>query len=194
MMIIALEGEIFLKEPTHLGLKCAGVVYEVFISLQTSQQIQANIGEKLTLHTTQIIREDAQMLFGFLELLEKTLFERLIKINGVGPKVAMAILSTYTPQTFAKVVESNDIKSMQRVPGIGPKSAGRILVELSGWSLDLVQGESLNVKKDSNLQQVILALESLGYKNDVIARVTKGLENDEVSAMVKAALKRLQTL
>ncbi len=194
MMIIALEGEIFLKEPTRLGLKCAGVVYEVFISLQTSQQIQANIGEKLALHTTQIIREDAQMLFGFLELLEKTLFERLIKINGVGPKVAMAILSTYTPQTFAKVVESNDIKSMQRVPGIGPKSAGRILVELSGWSLDLVQGESLNVKKDSNLQQVILALESLGYKNDVIARVTKGLENDEVSAMVKAALKRLQTL
>ncbi|WP_279127412.1 Holliday junction branch migration protein RuvA [Helicobacter winghamensis] len=193
-MIIALEGEIFLKEPTRLGLKCAGVVYEVFISLQTSQQIQANIGEKLALHTTQIIREDAQMLFGFLELLEKTLFERLIKINGVGPKVAMAILSTYTPQTFAKVVESNDIKSMQRVPGIGPKSAGRILVELSGWSLDLVQGESLNVKKDSNLQQVILALESLGYKNDVIARVTKGLENDEVSAMVKAALKRLQTL
>lgn len=162
MMIIALEGEIFLKEPTRLGLKCAGVVYEVFISLQTSQQIQANIGEKLALHTTQIIREDAQMLFGFLELLEKTLFERLIKINGVGPKVAMAILSTYTPQTFAKVVESNDIKSMQRVPGIGPKSAGRILVELSGWSLDLVQGESLNVKKDSNLQQVILALESLG--------------------------------
>lgn len=194
MMIIALEGEIFLKEPTRLGLKCTGVVYEVFISLQTSQQIQANIGEKLALHTTQIIREDAQMLFGFLELLEKTLFERLIKINGVGPKVAMAILSTYTPQTFAKVVESNDIKSMQRVPGIGPKSAGRILVELSGWSLDLVQGESLNVKKDSNLQQVILALESLGYKNDVIARVTKGLENDEVSAMVKAALKRLQTL
>ncbi|WDL75416.1 Holliday junction branch migration protein RuvA [Helicobacter winghamensis] len=193
-MIIALEGEIFLKEPTRLGLKCAGVVYEVFISLQTSQQIQANIGEKLALHTTQIIREDAQMLFGFLELLEKTLFERLIKINGVGPKVAMAILSTYTPQTFAKVVESNDIKSMQRVPGIGPKSAGRILVELSGWSLDLVQGESLNVKKDSNLQQVILALESLGYKNDVIARVTKGLENDEVSAMVKAALKRLQIL
>ena len=138
-MIIAIEGEIFSKEPTRMGIKCAGLVYEVFVSLQTSQQIQANIGEKLTLHITQIIREDAQMLFGFLELLEKSLFERLIKINGVGPKVAMAILSTYTPQTFAKVVESNDIKSMQRVPGIGPKSAGRILVELSGWSLDLAQ-------------------------------------------------------
>lgn len=193
-MIIAIEGEIFSKEPTRMGIKCAGLVYEVFVSLQTSQQIQANIGEKLILHITQIIREDAQMLFGFLELLEKSLFERLIKINGVGPKVAMAILSTYTPQTFAKVVESNDIKSMQRVPGIGPKSAGRILVELSGWSLDLSQENNISIAKDSNLHQVILALESLGYKNDVIAKVTKGLENNDVGAMVKAALKRLQTL
>ena len=166
----------------------------MFVSLQASQQIQASIGEKVTLHITQIIREDAQILFGFVELLEKSLFERLIKINGVGPKVAMAILSTYTPQTFAKVVESNDIKSMQRVPGIGPKSAGRILVELSGWSLDLMQGESVSLPKDSNLQQVILALESLGYKNDAITKATKGLQGDEVGAMVKEALKRLQTL
>lgn len=83
-MIIAIEGEIFSKEPTRMGIKCAGLVYEVFVSLQTSQQIQANIGEKLTLHITQIIREDAQMLFGFLELLEKSLFERLIKIIGGG--------------------------------------------------------------------------------------------------------------
>ncbi|MBX7490359.1 Holliday junction branch migration protein RuvA [Helicobacter turcicus] len=193
-MIIAMEGEIFSKEPTHIGLKCAGVVYGVFISIQSSNQIKQNVGEKLTLHITQIIREDAQMLFGFVELLEKSLFERLIKINGVGPKVAMAILSTYTPQTFAKVVENNDIKSMQRVPGIGPKSAGRILVELSGWSLELMQEKSVSSSEDSNLHQVILALESLGYKNDVIAKATKGLENDEVGAMVKAALKRLQTL
>ncbi|TLD85329.1 Holliday junction branch migration protein RuvA [Helicobacter sp. MIT 11-5569] len=193
-MIIAIEGEIFIKEPTRIGVKCAGLVYEVFISLQTSQQIKAGVGEKLALHITQIIREDTQMLFGFLELLEKNLFERLIKINGVGPKVAIAILSTYNPQTFVKIIESNDIKSMQRVPGIGPKSAGRILVELSGWSLDLAQEQSISVPKDSNLHQVILALESLGYKNDVIAKVTKGLENDEVGAMIKAALKRLQTL
>lgn len=193
-MIIALEGEIFLKEPTRIALKCAGVVYEVFISLQTSNQINAKVGENVVLHTSHIIREDAQVLFGFVDLIEKSLFERLIKINGVGPKVALAILSTYNPQTFAKIVESNDIKSMQRVPGIGPKSAGRILVELSGWSLELVQGGGSKVAEDSNLHQVILALESLGYKNDVIAKVTKGLENAEVGEMVKVALKKLQTL
>lgn len=193
-MIIALEGEIFIKEPTRVALKCAGVVYEVFVSLQTSNQIKAKVGENLTLHITHIIREDAQLLFGFVELIEKSLFERLIKINGVGPKVAIAILSTYNPQTFAKIVESNDIKSMQRVPGIGPKSAGRILVELSGWSLELTQSDNIKVAEDSNLHQVILALESLGYKSDWIAKATQGLENAEVSEMVKAALKRLQTL
>lgn len=126
--------------------------------------------------------------------MEKSLFERLIKINGVGPKVAIAILSTFSPQTFAKIVESNDVKSMQRVPGIGPKSAGRILVELSGWSLELTQNHNMGVAEDSNLHQVILALESLGYKSDVIHKATKGLENAEVGEMVKAALKKMQTL
>ncbi|AWI33974.1 Holliday junction branch migration protein RuvA [Helicobacter apodemus] len=191
-MIIALEGEIFLKEPTKIALKCAGVVYEVFISLQTSNQISQKIGETLTLLTTHILREDAQILFGFLEKNEQKLFDTLIKINGVGPKVAMAILSTYTPQTFAKVVESNDITSMQRVPGIGPKSAGRILVELSGWSLEL--SHNTLPKEDSNLHQVILALESLGYKNDIIHKATKDLEPNEVGQMVKAALKKIQGL
>ena len=192
-MIIALQGEIFFKEPTRIAIKCAGVIYEVFISLQTSNQITQTKGENLTLLTTHIIREDAQILFGFLENNEKKLFDTLIKINGVGPKVAMAILSTYTPQTFAKVVESNDIKSMQRVPGIGPKSAGRILVELSGWSLELSQTNQ-TIKEDSALHQVVLALESLGYKNDIIQKAIKGLEKDEVGQMVKAALKKIQGL
>lgn len=193
-MIIAIEGEVFLKEPTRIALKCAGIVYEIFISIQTANQIKAKVGEMLMLHISQIIREDAQNLFGFVELSEKILFERLIKINGVGPKVAMAILSTYTPYTFAKVVESNDVKSMQRVPGIGPKSAGRILVELSGWSLDLVQSADTKEMNDSNLYQVTLALESLGYKNDVIKKAVKDLVEDEIGAMVKAALKKIQTL
>lgn len=191
-MIIALEGKIFAKEPTKIAINCTGVVYEVFISLQTSNQITQNKGDSITLLTTHIIREDVQNLFGFLESSEKKLFDTLIKINGVGPKVAMAILSTYTPQTFAKVVEGNDIKSMQRVPGIGPKSAGRILVELSGWSLELSQDETNH--KDSDYNQVILALESLGYKNDIIQKAIKGLEKNEVGQMVKAALKKIQGL
>ncbi|CAM2948232.1 Holliday junction branch migration protein RuvA [Helicobacter burdigaliensis] len=192
-MIIGLEGQIVFKEPTRLGIKCAGVVYEVFTSLQTSQNLTQKVGEVANLLITHLIREDAWQLFGFLDNLERQLFLRLIKINGVGPKVAMAILSTYSPQTFAQVVENNDIKSMQRVPGIGPKSAGRILVELSGWSLELTQ-DSKMPKEDSNLHQVILALESLGYKNDVIQKAIKGLENDEIGAMVRVALKKIQNL
>lgn len=192
-MIIGLEGEIALKEPTRLALKCGGVIYEVFVSLQTSNQISQKVGEKITLLITHIIREDAWNLFGFLKSDEKTLFDTLIKINGVGPKVAMAILSTYSPQSFAQVVGSNDIKAMQRVPGIGPKSAGRILVELSGWSLELSKTATIP-KEDSSLHQVVLALESLGYKNEAIQKAILGLEPNEVGQMVKAALKKLQNL
>ncbi|MCH5322661.1 MAG: Holliday junction branch migration protein RuvA [Helicobacter sp.] len=192
-MIIGLEGEIALKEPTRLALKCGGVIYEVFVSLQTSNQISQKVGEKITLLITHIIREDAWNLFGFLKSDEKTLFDTLIKINGVGPKVAMAILSTYSPQSFAQMVGSNDIKAMQRVPGIGPKSAGRILVELSGWSLELSKTAAIP-KEDSSLHQVVLALESLGYKNEAIQKAILGLEPNEVGQMVKAALKKLQNL
>lgn len=192
-MIIGLEGEIALKEPTRLALKCGGVIYEVFVSLQTSNQISQKVGEKITLLITHIIREDAWNLFGFLKSDEKTLFDTLIKINGVGPKVAMAILSTYSPQSFAQVVGSNDIKAMQRVPGIGPKSAGRILVELSGWSLELSKTATIP-KEDSSLHQVVLALESLGYKSEAIQKAILGLEPNEVGQMVKAALKKLQNL
>lgn len=192
-MIIGLEGEITLKEPTRLALKCGGVIYEVFVSLQTSNQISQKVGEKITLLITHIIREDAWNLFGFLKSDEKTLFDTLIKINGMGPKVAMAILSTYSPQSFAQVVGSNDIKAMQRVPGIGPKSAGRILVELSGWSLELSKTAAI-LKEDSSLHQVVLALESLGYKNEAIQKAILGLKPNEVGQMVKAALKKLQNL
>lgn len=191
-MIIALVGEIFYKEPTKIALNCRGVVYEVFVSLNTSNKIQSKVGDTITLLTTHIIREDAQTLYGFLESSEKRLFDTLIKINGVGPKVAMAILSTYTPSSFANVVSNNDIKSMQRVPGIGPKSAGRILVDLSGWSLELAS--DCAISDDSNLTQVIMALESLGYKGDVINKAIKGLEVGEVGTMVKNALKKIQGL
>lgn len=191
-MIVALVGNIFHKEPTKICLNCSGVVYEVFVSLNTSGRISQKVGDNITLLTTHIIREDSQSLFGFLDINEKKLFDTLIKINGVGPKVAMAILSTYTPSSFANVVANNDIKSMQRVPGIGPKSAGRILVDLSGWSLELANDNG--IADDSSLQQVVLALESLGYKSDVINKVIKGLEIGEVGEMVKNALKKIQGL
>lgn len=192
-MIIGLNGEIIFKEATRLGLNVSGVIYEVFISVQTSSKLPT-AGSKTSLQITHIIREDAWGLFGFLESSEKKLFDTLIKINGVGPKAAMAILSTYEPQIFANIVEQKDIKAIQRVPGIGPKSAGRILVDLAGWSLELTNTDKSEAgATSSNLTQAQKALLSLGYKNDAIAKALKG-ESGEVGEIVKSALKKLSSL
>lgn len=189
-MIVGLNGNIVYKEPTFIHVDVHGIVYEVFISLQTFSAIAK---ESVSLFITQVIREDASLLFGFLEMSEKKMFARLVKINGVGPKVAMAICSTYTPTQFANVVNNKDLKAVQKVPGIGPKSAGRILVELNGFSEELL----LSSKSSSNslaFTQASEALESLGFKKEKISRALSECEGDDTASLVKDALKLLQTV
>jgi len=183
-MIVAIDGKIERQESTYIHINCNGLVHEVFISVNCSSAIS---GTNVRLYTTQIIREDANILYGFLDSSEKLMFDTLIKINGVGPKVAMAICSTYTPTTFSTIITSNDITSLKRVPGIGPKSAGRILVELSGFSISVTNIDSNNERSDA-----ALALESLGYKKDHINRVLKSISASSTSQIVKEALRSLQ--
>ena len=132
-MIVGIKDKIEKKEPTLLHIDVNGLVYEVFVSLNCSNKIIEN---NISLHTTHIIREDSQTLYGFIDINEKKLFDTVIKINGVGPKVALAICSTFTPSSFSQIVTSKDISMLKRVPGIGPKGASRILVELSGFVID----------------------------------------------------------
>ena len=136
-MIIGLRGVVLKKEPTVIHLDVNGVIYEVFTSLQTSMSLDS---KEAYLHTTHVVREDAQLLYGFFDPHEKVMFDRLIKINGVGPKVGMAICSTFSAQSFLNIVQNADVGTLKRVPGIGPKSASRILVELSGFMPDLEGG------------------------------------------------------
>ena len=159
-MIVGLVGRVVKKEPTSLQLNVSGVIYEVFVSLNCSSKI---ISDEITLEIIEIIREDAHNLYGFLDSNEKKLFDTVIKINGVGPKVALAICSTFTPSSFAQIVTSNDVNMLKRVPGIGPKGASRILVELSGF---IVDGASSDEATNINIE-ASLALESLGFKNVV---------------------------
>lgn len=188
-MIVGLKGIIEYKEPGFVYVEVSGVVYEVFISLQTFSAIES---KDVKLFTSHIIREDAQLLYGFLEITEKKLFERLIKISGVGPKVAMAICSTYTPTQFATVINNKDINGVKKVPGIGPKSAGRILVELNGFDVELVT--SSDEPKTQAYAQASEALESLGFKKDKISKALSTCEGNETSSLVKEALKLLQTI
>lgn len=189
-MIVGLKGTIAYKEPNAVHIDVKGVVYEVFISLQTFSALGK---EDISLHTIQVIREDASLLFGFLDMSEKKMFARLIKINGVGPKVAMAICSTYTPSQFATVINNKDINGVKKVPGIGPKSAGRILVELNGFSEELLADSSTSSSSVA-FNEATEALEALGFKKDKISKALSACEGDDTASLVKGALKLLQTV
>jgi len=185
-MIVGIEGVVEKKEPTFIHINVNGIIYKVNISINTSNSIKEN---RVKLLITQIIREDANLLFGFMEANEKKMFDTLIKINGVGPKVAMAICSTFVPATFARVVADKDVGLLKRVPGIGPKSASRILVELADFIVDSNSDEIM----DSSMSDAILALESLGFKKEHIKKALNGASGD-VSTLVKHGLKKLQRL
>ncbi|WP_373069982.1 Holliday junction branch migration protein RuvA [Sulfurimonas sp.] len=189
-MIVGLSGNIEYKEPSFVHVDVKGVVYEVFISLQSFSALSS---DNVKLFTTHIVREDAQLLYGFIDKSEKKLFERLIKINGVGPKVAMAICSTYTPSQFATVINNKDLNGVKKVPGIGPKSAGRILVELAGFDEELLNNTS-QTQQSASYSQATEALEALGFKKDKISKALSSCSGDDTASLVKEALKLLQTL
>ena len=189
-MIVGLHGKVVYREPTYIHVNVEGIVYEVFISLHTFSALPK---EDVSLFTTHIIREDAQLLFGFLDMSEKKMFSRLIKINGVGPKVAMAICSTYTPAQFAIVINNKDINGLKKVPGIGPKSAGRILVELHGFDVEIVS-ENATPQASKAFNEASEALEALGFKKDKIAKALSACEGNDTASLVKEALKQLQTV
>ncbi len=183
-MIVGLEGKVVAKQPSYVHINVNGVIYEVLVSINCSSRI----GEgEVSLHTVQIIREDAHLLFGFLDSDEKYMFETLIKINGVGPKVALAICSTFTPGTFAQIVQSSDVSGLKKVPGIGPKSAKRILVELAEF-----EPSSGAAAANPAVSEAATALESLGFKADQVHKVLQKCSATETSALVKEALKKMQ--
>jgi len=188
-MIVGIEGVVEVKDPTYVHINVGGLIYLVHISINSSNAIERDTKTKL--FTTQIIREDSQSLFGFISNDEKRMFDTLVKINGVGPKVALAICSTFTPSTFARVVNSKDVAMLKKVPGIGPKSASRILVELADFIVDDASG--VDDGSSQNIIEASMALESLGFKKDHIKKALEGCSGD-TSALVREALKKLQRL
>ena len=181
-MIVGIEGIIEKQEPTYIHLNVNGIVYEIIISVNTSNQI---IDRKVKLLITQIIREDTNLLYGFLEKNEQKIFNTLIKINGVGAKVAMAVCSTFTPSQFSEIIINRDAKLLKKVVGIGAKSANRILNELADFTIEIENGNNNSVRN------AILALESLGFKKEHIHKVLIGATGD-TATIVKYGLQRLQ--
>ena len=186
-MIVGIEGIVEHKEPTRIHINTGGVIHELHTSIHTSNAIHER---QVRLFVTQVIREDAHLLFGFKEKQEQRMFDTVLKINGVGPKVPLAICSTFTPSTFAKVVTAKDVSMLKRVPGIGPKAASRILVELADFIVD----GNTDANSDTGAQgEAVMALESLGFKKEAIQKALHGIEGDTAS-LVKEGLRRLQRL
>ena len=183
-MIVALEGIITKKEPTNCVIKLNnGVSYSVGISLNCSAKLEKN--GKIELLISQIIREDANLLYGFLESAEQKMFEMLIKLSGIGASTAMAVCSSLTSDSFMKAVINGDFATLTSVPGIGPKTARRIVAELSDAKL-MEFSESESYKSEATL-----ALESLGFKRDRINKVLSECSSTSTAELVKEALKKL---
>lgn len=130
-MIVQLTGTLVEVLPTHAVIDCMGVGYELGISAITAAQLPAAGTAGVTILTRMIVREDAQELYGFASREERALFDQLRAISGVGPKLALAVLSTFTPAQLATVVVAQDVSRMAQVPGVGRKKGARLLVELS---------------------------------------------------------------
>ena len=186
-MIIGISGKVIKKEPTTADIQTQnGLTYRVHISLYTSSKIES---ENTSLHTTFIVKEDYQKLFGFYDLEEKEIFDRVLKINGVGPSTALAICSTLTPAEFVKALKEGDVSAFKRVPGIGPKSAKRILVEIGEFT---PSGEVVQSVQEVANEKASLALESLGFKKEAIKKALKSCKSSTTEELIKEALKLLR--
>ncbi|RKG48895.1 Holliday junction branch migration protein RuvA [Acinetobacter cumulans] len=198
-MIGCLIGEVLALEAPTVLLNVNGVGYEVDTPLSTFCQLQK--GQKVTLWTHLAVREDAQLLYGFANAQEKIIFRTLIKVNGVGPKMALGILSTLSVEMLIHTVENGDVKTLVKVPGVGAKTAERLMIELrdrfKAMSAVSVPSNStspqIQFTGNSAVAEAEAALQSLGYKPAEAQKLVNAAKGDftEASDIIRAALKSM---
>jgi Holliday junction DNA helicase RuvA len=190
-MIGKLTGTLLEKNPPQLLIDCHGVGYEVDVPMSTFYNLPA-VGERVALLTHFVVREDAQILYGFGSAVEREAFRQLVKISGVGPRTALSVLSGMSVADLAQAVSAQDSARIVKVPGIGKKTAERLLLELKGkFGADLpLLGATNAVGESANdIQQALIAL---GYNEKDAAAALKALPKDVgVSEGIKLALKAL---
>ena len=188
-MIGRLQGQLAAKNPPELLIDCSGVGYEVMVPMSTFYNLPG-LGEKVSLLTHFVVREDAQILYGFGTAPERAAFRQLIKIAGVGPRTALSVLSGMSVDELAQAVTSQEAGRMIKVPGIGKKTAERLLLELKG-KLGADMGIQPTIGSDAQ-SDILQALVALGYSDRDAALALKALPKDcEVSDGIKLALKAL---
>ena len=185
-MIGRIRGILIEKQPTDIQIEVGGIAYEVQVPISTLFKLP-EVVDAVTLHTHFVVREDAQQLFGFIELKDKTLFRTLIKVNGVGPKMALGILSSVDSDALVGLVLSNDIAALVAMPGIGKKTAERLVIELrdkikdwetAGGSEAVTGAKVASPNAASAAREAETALVSLGYKLPQAARAIAAVQKD----------------
>lgn len=179
-MIGRINGKIIEKQPPQLLVDVQGVGYEINSSMSTFYQLP-NLGEVVTLHIHMVVREDAQLLYGFASLSERGLFRTLIKINGVGPKLALTILSGMNSDEFIACVQDSDTAALVRLPGVGKKTAERLIVELR----DKLKDQQIDTGSSANVGVVAASVSSSPVSDAVSALVALGYKASEASRMVR---------
>lgn len=199
-MISQIRGILIEKQPPYVVLDVQGVGYEIAMPMTCFYELPEN-GEPVTILTQFIVREDAQLLYGFNHHSERWLFRELIKVNGVGPKLALAILSGLSAEQFILAVEHEDLTTLIKLPGVGKKTAERLIIEMRD-RIKNHQTSTDNSKtslfdparslKSSVEQEAILALTTLGYKPlEAKKMVSQVLQDDmDCEMVIKAALKK----
>lgn len=200
-MIGRLRGTLLDKQPPWLVVDVAGVGYELEASMTTLVALPGN-GESVSLYTHLSVRDDAHLLYGFAREQERALFRALIKVNGIGPKLALAILSGMDEDAFIRCVMDDDVKSLTRLPGVGKKTAERLIIEMRDrfphWEasqgavgLDRPVAPGDQTASGNALADAEAALVSLGYKPAEATRMLSGLDETlATEALIKAALTR----
>ena len=195
-MIGRIQGQLVYKQPPGLMIDVNGVGYEIDAPMSTFYQLP-ECGNNITLHIHMIVREDAQTLYGFHDLADRSLFRTLLKVNGVGAKMALTILSGMDANGFKYCIQFGDTDALVRLPGVGKKTAERLVVELrdrldNDSSIPAINDAGINtVSVRNHIEEAISALTALGYKGPEAMRMIKNVQDETSSCedLIRLALK-----
>ena len=191
-MIGRLNGRLIEKNPTDLLIECGGVGYEVKISLNTYSQLGSD--ESIHVYTKLIVREDAHILYGFANKEEREMFNHLISVSGIGPNTAMIMLSSLVPDEIAQAIMSEDVPTIQKIKGIGTKTAQRVIIDLkSKVSKMELSTENIFSSNNRNRFDALNALVSLGFDKKSAEKVLDKLDTgtQSVEEVIKEAFRNL---
>lgn len=195
-MIASLKGTLLTKDLSHLIIDVGGVGYQVFASLGTYQRLPA-VGEAITLHIHTNVREDDILLFGFMEMQEKKLFQKLIRVNGVGPRLALNILSGIASDDLVRALQLEDTARITSIPGIGKKTAERMILDLKDKLVDLQVAKlpGSNTPSETRFREDLLSvLQNLGYKRGAAEQAIRQVPLADVTSLQDAVRQTLRTL